>query len=408
MKNRWISAKWIGLITVLMMILSGCGKNHLSTLRPAGEVGQSQFNLMILSIIIMLFVVVVVTIVFVIAVAKNRRKKKGEAFQPKDVATNHKLEVIWTTIPIILLIILAVPTVYLTFSLSDTSAMENDEGEVNPETTIVNVRAHQYWWEFEYPNEEVVTSQELVVPTDRRVYFNLEGADVKHSFWVPAAGGKMDTNIDGINSFYLVFDDESAEDSDRLFYGKCAELCGPSHALMDFKVKALPEEEYDQWLADMQNVADEESEEEADDEATTADADQGQEIFNDSCIGCHATSPTSPGAVGPNLTNFGDRDLIAGFMDHTEENLVEWIEDPEAHKPGNHMTGEYDLTDEEIEAVASYVMDLTVEEGSGDVDALRDSRTSDEASEDEESEDSEDGSEEEESSEDSADEEEGN
>jgi cytochrome c oxidase subunit 2 len=399
MKNRWMSAKWVGLITFLMVFLSGCGKNELSTLKPAGEVGQNQFNLMVLSIIIMLFVVIVVTIVFVIAVARNRRKDKGEGFQPKDVATNHKLEVIWTSIPIILLIILAVPTVYLTFSLSDTSAMENDEGEVNPDVTTVNVRANQYWWEFEYPNEEVVTSQELVVPTDKRVYFNLEATDVKHSFWVPAAGGKMDTNVDGINSFYLVFDDDSAEESDRLFYGKCAELCGPSHALMDFKVKALPEDEYDQWLADMKAVNDEEGSEEESEDANTADADEGEQIFNDSCMGCHATTPTGTGAVGPNLTNFGDRDLIAGFMDHTEEDLVDWIKDPESHKPGNNMTGQYDLSDEEIEAVASYVMDLTVEEGSGDVEALRDSRSSDEESSDDESsedtEESEDGSEEE-------------
>src|SRR5699024_11374143 len=57
--------------------------------------------------------------------------------------------------------------------------------------------------------------------------------------------GKLDTNVDGINSFYLVFDEESAQESNQLFYGKCAELCGPSHALMDFKVHALPAEEYD-------------------------------------------------------------------------------------------------------------------------------------------------------------------
>lgn len=380
MKNRWMSAKWVGLISFLMVFLSGCGKNHLSTLKPAGEVGQEQFNLMLLSIVIMLVVVVVVTFIFVIAVAKNRRSVKGEHFQPKDVASNHTLEIIWTSIPIILLLILAVPTVYLTFKQADTSAMENDEGAVNPNVTTVNVRAYQYWWEFEYPNEEVVTSQELVVPTDKRVYFNLQGADVKHSFWVPAAGGKLDTNIDGINSFYLIFDDESAEDSNRLFYGKCAELCGPSHALMDFKVKALPEDEYDQWLADMKNVADESADEEAGEEAeesSTADADQGQEIFNNSCIGCHAVTPTGAGAVGPNLTNFGDRDLIAGFMEHNQENLEDWIRDPESHKPGNHMTGQYDLTDEEIEAVASYVMDLTVEEDSGDAEALRESRNSD-------------------------------
>lgn len=381
MKNHWMKAKWIGLITVLMVFLSGCGENHLSTLRPAGEVGQEQFNLMILSIIIMLLVVVVVTVLFTIAVAKNRRSKRGEDFEPKDVATNHTLEIIWTTIPIILLIILTVPTVYLVFKQADTSASVTDDGEVNPEENVINVRAYQYWWEFEYPTEQVVTSQELVVPTDERVYFNLMGVDVKHSFWVPAAGGKIDTNVDGINSFYLIFDEDSAQESDRLFYGKCAELCGPSHALMDFKVQALPAEEYDQWLADMQAV-------EEPVQASSEDAQAGQEIFADSCMGCHATTPQGSGAMGPNLTNFADRDLIAGYLEHNEENLQEWIRDPESLKPGNKMTGAYELNDEDIEAVSAYLMELSVEEGSGDVEALEESRqantSEDEGSEGEE------------------------
>ncbi len=201
--------------------------------------------------------------------------------------------------------------------------MTDADGNVNAEETVINVRAYQYWWEFEYPNEEVVTAQELVVPTDKKVYFNLQGADVKHSFWVPAAGGKMDTNIDGINSFYLVFDDDASQEADRLFYGKCAELCGPSHALMDFKVKALPEEEYDQWLADMKAV-------EEPVQASSEDAQRGEGIFNNSCMACHAATPTSsPGAMGPNLTNFGDRELIAGFLEHDQENLEAWIKDPE-------------------------------------------------------------------------------
>ncbi|WP_434121116.1 cytochrome c oxidase subunit II [Salinicoccus roseus] len=364
MKNRWMNAKWLGLITLLAVFASGCGKNHLSTLKPAGEVGQEQFNLMLLSIVIMLLVVAVVSVVFTIAVIKSRRKNLGEEFEPKDVAGNHTLEVIWTAIPILLLIILAVPTIYLTFKQADTQAMENEDGGVNSEETVINVTANQYWWEFEYPNEEVVTSQELVVPTDKKVYFNLKAADVKHSFWVPAAGGKLDTNVDGINSFYLTFDEDKAQDSNRLFYGKCAELCGPSHALMDFKVKALPEEEYDQWLADMKNI-------EEPVQASADDAAEGQEIFNNSCIGCHAVTPTGTGAQGPNLTNFGDRDLIAGFMEHNEENLVNWIKDPESYKPDNKMTGQYDLTDEEINAVAAYLMELKVEEGAGDVETLR-------------------------------------
>ena len=377
MNFSFLKGKGLLLVSALTLFLAGCGTNELSTLRPAGEVGREQFNLMVISIIIMILVIVVVTILFTIAVLKGRRSKKGEDFEPKEVAGNHTLEVIWTSIPILLLLVLAVPTVYFVFKQADTEASTDADGNVNAEETVINVRAHQYWWEFEYPTEQVVTSQELVVPTDKKVYFNLQGADVKHSFWVPAAGGKMDTNIDGINSFYLVFDDDAAQDADRLFYGKCAELCGPSHALMDFKVKALPEEEYDQWLADMKEV-------EEPVQASSEDAQRGEEIFNNSCMGCHATTPTSPGAMGPNLTNFGDRELIAGFLEHDQENLEAWIKDPEAFKPDNNMTGNYELSDEEIEAVATYLMELKVEEGSGDVSTLREPAEDEAAEESEE------------------------
>ena len=75
----------------------------------------------------------------------------------------------------------------------------------------VNVTAKLYWWEFEYPDLGIVTAQELVVPTGEKVYFNLKAADVKHSFWIPAVGGKMDTNVENLNKFYLQFDKESED-----------------------------------------------------------------------------------------------------------------------------------------------------------------------------------------------------
>ena len=170
---------------------------------------------------------------------------------PKQVEGSHKLELVWTIIPIILLVILAVPTVAATFYLGDVSEMEKEEWK---DAVVVNVRANLYWWEFEYPNEGIVTSQDLVVPTDEKVYFNLMASDVKHSFWVPAVGGKLDTNTDNINKFWLEFDREKADEAGNVFYGKCAELCGPSHALMDFKVKAVSQGEFDGWVADMQEL----------------------------------------------------------------------------------------------------------------------------------------------------------
>ncbi|MCO4096464.1 cytochrome c oxidase subunit II [Macrococcoides canis] len=352
MKNNLKNVKLIGLLSLLLMTLAGCGKNELSALRPAGEVAKDQFNLMMLAVGIMVFVIIVVVVIFILAVFKFRRGKVGEDFVPKDVHGNHKLEVIWTTIPIILLIILAIPTVMLTFKLADTKAMDKIDANGKNKEMIVNVTANLYWWEFEYPNQGIVTSQELVVPTDTKVYFRLHSADVKHSFWIPAVGGKMDTNVENINKFYLVFDGKKAQDAKNMFYGKCAELCGPSHALMDFKVKTMDKDQFKTWVSDMKAIKK---------PLATTDAKEGEKVFKQSCQGCHAVTPTGKGAKGPNLTTFGDRNRVAGVMEYNEENLKKWIKDPESVKPGNKMTGAYKVSDSEIDALAKYLMERKVE-----------------------------------------------
>lgn len=355
--KRLANGRIVFLFALLALVLSGCGEPFISTLQPAGEVAQTQYELMLLSVAIMIGVIVVVTVIFLIVIFKFRRKDDKI---PKQVEGSHKLEIIWTVIPILLLLILAVPTVKATFDLADVSPMEEVDEEGNPNATVINVRSNLYWWEFEYPNDGIVTGQELVVPTDERVYFNLISSDVKHSFWIPAAGGKLDTNTDNVNKFFLTFDGAKADElQDNIFYGVCAELCGPSHGLMDFKVKALPRDQYDQWIANMKSV-------EEPVQAETASAKQGQEIFNNSCIGCHAVTPanTTPEAarLAPNLTNFGDRSHVIGYLENNEENIKEWLKDPESLKPGNKMTGTYgELSDQDIEALADYLMGLKLE-----------------------------------------------
>lgn len=356
MKKRLLNGRLIALISMMALFLAGCGEPFLSTLQPAGEVAKDQFDLMVLSTAIMVAVVLVVTIIFIYVVVRFRRKDDKI---PKQIEGSHKLEMIWTTIPILLLIVLAIPTVITTFKLADTSAMEvKDKDGKTKDALVVNVRANLYWWEFEYPDLGIVTGQELVVPTDEKIYFNLKATDVKHSFWVPAAGGKMDTNTDGTNQFWLEFDAAKADEANNLFYGKCAELCGPSHALMDFKVETKSQEDFDAWVSSMQ----------AAEEPVPQDdlAKAGQEVFNQSCIGCHAVTPNDSrpeqARQAPNLATFGERTTIAGVMDHTEKDLKNWLADPEKYKPANKMTNTYNVTPEQIDALTAYLMTLKVED----------------------------------------------
>lgn len=322
----------------LALILSGCGKENLSALIPKGYGAEKSLDLIILTTIIMLCVLVIVILVYVTVLVRFRKKKGQKDFIPKQVEGNKTLETVWTIIPIILLIIIAVPTVAATFDLADESAASKS---INVEVT-----GNQYWWHFNYKGQKIQTSQDLYIPTGEKVYLNMKSSDVIHSFWVPAISGKMDVNPANENTMFI----EAYEEG--VYYGKCAELCGPSHALMDFKVIAVSPEEFDKWVEDMQNV----------DPKAVAEGDtakEGQTLFQESnCMGCHAIG-SSPVQVGPNLTNFGERTRIAGVLDHNKENLVEWIMDPDSIKPGNKMDGKYpDLSRDEASKIADYLLQL--------------------------------------------------
>ncbi|WP_017753588.1 cytochrome c oxidase subunit II [Calidifontibacillus oryziterrae] len=339
--------KWrlTAIIAMIALVLGGCsGEPFLSTLTPQGENAEVLFDLMMLATGIMTLVTLVVIIIFIYVSLKFRRTKERENLIPKQVEGSHKLEIIWTVIPIILLLVLAVPTVAATINLSA------DKDSIPENALQVNVTGKLYWWEFEYPSEEIITSQDLVIPAGERVYLKLKAGDVKHSFWVPAIAGKMDTNTDNDNYMWI----HAYEPG--MFYGKCAELCGPSHALMDFKVRVLSKGDYEKWVANMKQPTE---------VPTDNVAQTGQEIFAKSCAGCHAVESNDPrpaaGRLAPNLSNFADRERVAGIKEMTPENINAWLADPETIKPGNKMTNTYNLNPEEIEAVTQYLLTLSKE-----------------------------------------------
>jgi cytochrome c oxidase subunit 2 len=338
--KRWMGKfKAIMLFSFLTILLAGCGKENLTALDPKGYGAEQAMDLILLTTFIMLGVFAVVMVIYITVLVRFRRKK-GDTTIPKQVEGNRTLETVWTVIPIILVIIIAIPTVTYTFDLADTS----DQAD----SLNIDVTGNQYWWHFEYQDEEVVTSQDLYIPVGEKVYLNMISSDVIHSFWVPSISGKMDVNPENVNTMYI----EAYEEG--VYWGKCAELCGPSHSLMDFKVIAVDPDDFDQWVTDMQNV---------DPEEVPADAvaQEGQDLFQNNCMGCHAIG-SAPAGMGPNLTNFGDRTHFAGYLEPTKDNLVEWIMDPESLKPGNRMTGTYEVTEEEADLIAEYLLQLQTSE----------------------------------------------
>jgi cytochrome c oxidase subunit II len=335
---RQLIAKWRGLPLFAMMalLLMGCGDPRLSALTPQGKVAQMQYDLMWISIVIMTIVLVVVFVLFAFVLVKYRRKP-GDNEIPEQVEGSHLLEMIWTAVPILLIIILAVPTVMQTFELD----VNKDSAEAKDALTV-EVTAHQYWWEFKYPDQEVVTAQELIIPKGKRVVLELNSADVIHSFWVPAIAGKTDNNPGIKNQMWIEADKEG------IYFGKCAELCGSSHALMDFKVRVVDDAGFTAWIDDMKQQ----------EEPTTQLAKDGQEIFANNCLSCHAVGEQG-GNMGPALTGFGDNLKIAGILDYDKDNLKKWITQPQEVKPGNNMPAVgAGLEKAELDALVEYLMNL--------------------------------------------------
>lgn len=339
---------WLGkfkvlfLLSLLALVLAGCGEENLSALIPKGYGADSSFYLIVLTTLVMTFVFLSVMIIYVIVLIRFRKKKGEEDYIPKQVEGNKTLETVWTIIPIILVMIMAVPTVIATFDLADAS--DADE-HIN-----IHVTGKQFWWHFDYETEEIHTSQDLYIPVDTKVYVHVKSDDVLHSFWVPSISGKIDANPENVNTMFLEAQEEG------VYQGLCAELCGLSHSLMDFKVIVVSQEEYDQWVQDMKSA-------DPDEEPLDAVAQDGKALFEEnSCMNCHAIGTPSEYSedrvpIGPDLTNFGNRTKFAGVLDPTKENLVDWLINTDKNKPGNKM-GDMGLTKDEADKIAEYLMQL--------------------------------------------------
>ncbi|BBI31487.1 cytochrome c oxidase subunit 2 [Cohnella abietis] len=328
------------LLTGLVLLLSACGREDLSTLNPQGPVAEKQLDLMKLSIGIMALVVVVVFAICIYVLIRFRRRA-GDKTIPKQVEGNHTLEIIWTVIPLVLLVILGVPTINDVFGLAKDYSKDKNAVQVK-------VTAHQYWWEFEYTDLGITTAQELIVPTDKVISFELVSADVKHSFWIPSIGGKMDTNPGVTNRMFLEFPKEG------VFRGKCAELCGTSHALMDFKAKAVSPESFARWVSAMKAPA-----------VMPADAEIAEK-FTSQCLSCHAVGENG-GSGAPNLTGIGGRQTVGGILYNdeatAEQNLHDWITDPQKYKVGAAMPKALDnsLTPEEVASISKYLAEYKLD-----------------------------------------------
>jgi len=232
----------------------------------------------------------------------KHRKSKGAV--AADFHESTTVEIVWTIVPLIILIAMAVPAARVLIKMEDFSDSEMS----------IKVTGYQWRWSYEYIDEGisfysqldpehnaarqmgsgvdlttienylVEVDKPLVVPVGKKIRFLHTAADVIHSWWVPALSVKKDANPGFINENWALIEEEG------IYRGKCTELCGRDHGFMPIVVHAVSQEAYDQWVAEQKEQM----------AANVSDADrqwtkdeliaQGEMVYGANCAGCHQES----------------------------------------------------------------------------------------------------------------------
>lgn len=401
------------LIALALLTLSACGGteypnstfNHTTDLNTA--IDDLWHRLLFWGTIV--FVVVEAALVYTIF----RFRKRPGGPEAKQIHGNVPLEITWTAIPAVILVLIAIPTVKTIFET---------QAPAPAGALVVEVTGHQWWWEFKYPEYGVTTANEVYIPVGRTASFVLRTKDVLHSFWIPQLGGKRDLITNKTNHMWFT---PNVDLGTNAWNGFCVEYCGLSHANMKFRLFTVQPDEFESWARHQASVAVPHRAPAAPAAVTTA-ANRGAQApaapaepalgyifpaadlpehviprtpvparltFDDAllgggdpvagqqsfmmvgCIGCHTISgnPMAMSPIGPNLTHFGSRHTLGGgLFPNDDYHLARWIKNAKAMKPGAIMNvigiGEYSpdlkgpvtvgLTDAQIADVVAYLRSL--------------------------------------------------
>ena len=303
---------WLTAAPLLAVSAVACGKKSPSIVDPHGPEAHRIASVWWLMFALAAGVYVIVAGFILFAVVRGRRSEGGK---PSRVSDN---TFIWwggIIVPVVILAVLAVETVS---AVSDVR-----KPEASP--LRIEVVGKRWWWDVRYPDDGVVTANEIHIPVGRPIEIGLDSDNVIHSFWVPQLAGKLDM-IPGQHNILRL-----KADAPGTYRGQCAEYCGLEHGRMVFLVIADPPDVFARWVARYQRTP-----APPEDEA----AARGQVVFmREPCAGCHTIRGTqATGTYGPDLTMFGSRTSIGSVtVPNTTGNLAGWIANAQSIKPGNLM-----------------------------------------------------------------------
>ncbi len=309
---------------------SGPGASVLSPASPFSAAISGLFDLTFwISLAILVAVATAITWFIV------RFRHRPGAPPPPQIHGHPSAELVLTGVPLLI--------VAVVFAVS-LHAMTTADPATDGRTPEIVVIGHQWWWEVRYPGSGVVTANEIHIPAGRPVLVELRSADVIHDFWVPELARKIDMTPGAPRRIWL------SADSAGIFGGACAEFCGTEHAWMRIRVVADSAAAFQRWLA-----SNAQPQPAAPSDSLVA---RGRAVFaTRSCGACH-TGPDGDGGgtdAGPDLAHLRLRATLgAGALDNTPANLVRWIADPDAVKPGVLMP-KVDLSSGDLAALVAYL-----------------------------------------------------
>jgi cytochrome c oxidase subunit II len=260
-----------------------------------------------------------VEVLLIAFIVRYRRRKRGRFDDGAQVHGATKLELAWTAFPVVVLFLIGA------FVFIELPGIKDiPEATAGEERLEVKVTGRQFYWEYEYPNG-VVAIDHMRAPAGVpvRLEVTAPAADVIHSWWIPALGGKIDAIPGRTNETWF------EADSEGTYSGQCAELCGLEHAHMLASVEVMSQDAFDAWLAQRRSDQD------------AGSGELGAEEWSGVCAKCHGMN--GEGGIGPR---------IAGSPTLTDpEALAALVRNGRLTMPAVGSG----WTDEQVQALASYL-----------------------------------------------------
>lgn len=347
---------WIGVAAALIsqpLIAESSGYNLT---KGVTDISNQVYELHMLIFYICCAIAFVVFGVMFYSIFKHRKSRGAVA---ANFHESTKVEIVWTVIPIIILIAMAIPATKTLVAMEDTSQSD----------ITIKITGSQWKWHYEYFGEDVnffsllATSQKqidgieekgahyllevdnpLVVPINQKIRFLMTSDDVIHSWWVPDFAVKKDTIPGFINEAWTKIDEPG------VYRGQCAELCGKAHGFMPIVVQAMEQSDYDAWLAGKKQEMALAAAEAAKSLDATLPLDElmtiGEEVYAGRCAVCHQAN--GEGITGAFPAIAGSAVATTGDVSIHISKIVDGVNGTAMQSFANQ------LTDKEIAAVVTY------------------------------------------------------